>query len=110
MAEIPHWAFPVTLDVSGHPAVVEQDSVDHLADQVAVALSTRVGQGTPLRPSWGTTGLEFRQQPLDLEQLADELAELVPGAQALMEDDPALLLEAVEQGAAKVNVYVSTGG
>jgi phage baseplate assembly protein W len=110
VTDIGHWAFPVTLDASGHPAVVEQDSLDHLADQVAVALSTPVGQGTPLRPNWGTTGLEFRQQPLDLEQLADEVTELVPGAQTLMEDDPALLLEAVELGAAKVNVYVSTGG
>lgn len=108
--DVPHWAWPVTLDSSGHPALVEQDSVDHLADQIAVALSTRAGQGTPLRPSWGTAGLDFRQQPLDLADLADEVTELVPGAAVLMEDDPALLLEAVAQGAARVNVYVSSGG
>jgi hypothetical protein len=107
---IPHFAYPISLDSSGHPVLVEQDSIDHVADQVQVALETRPEQGTPLRPGWGTPDLAFRQQPLDLEALADEVGELIPAARVLLDDDPGLLLSEVAAGVERANVYVSTGG
>jgi hypothetical protein len=106
MAVRPHFAFPLTLDATGHPRVVEQDSVDHIADQVEAALLTRIGQGTPLRPSWGTPDLTFRQRPLDTESLRQLLLDLVPSAGLLIDQDPGRIDALV----ARLNIYVTTGG
>lgn len=103
-----HFALPFSLDASGHPNVREQDSLEHVADQVEAALRTRPGDRDEL-PSWGTDGLEFREQPLDLTRVAEQVAELIPAADVLAEQDPDELVSLVEQGVAKVNFYVSGG-
>jgi hypothetical protein len=110
MADASHFDFPFRLDANGRPVVVEQDSPDHIAAQVAAALSTPADFGTPLRPTWGTAGLAFRQQPLDLQLVADELGELLPAIRVGLENDPALTLDAVAEGVARVNVYVASEG
>jgi hypothetical protein len=101
-----HWSFPLTLDSTGHPRLTEQDSLDHIRDQVQAALLTRVGQGTPLRPQWGTVGLAFRQLPLDTDALVEQIVELVPGAAVHIDQLPDL----IDEGLVRLNVYVSEGG
>jgi hypothetical protein len=100
-----HFAFPVSLDAAGQPATVEQDSLDHIRDQVHVALLVRPEQGSPLRPGWGTPDPNFREQPLDLDELVDQVTELIPGAVLHAEQMPDL----VNQALVSLNIYVSAG-
>jgi hypothetical protein len=106
MADSLHWQFPVVLDSSGHPRTVVQDTLDHVRDQVNVALITRPEQGTPLRPGWGTPDPNFHELPLDLDELTDTVTDLIPAAQLHADQVPDLVAE----GLLALNVYVSTGG
>jgi len=79
---IPHLAFPLRI-VNGRAVTVEQDTIDHLVDQVAVALSTP--------PGWREEAPEFGARPalmtaagIDLETVRGQLAESVPDAAAIV--------------------------
>jgi hypothetical protein len=106
MTQALHWDFPVKLSPTGDPVMVEQDSIDHVAAQVDVALRTHPGEGTPLRPKWGTPRLLFVEQPVDVDEVTDAVRELLPGSVNHVEQLPLL----VEAGLARLNVYVSPGG
>lgn len=105
MATIPHIAFPVRFDGT-RLVEVEQGSLDHVADQVAIALRTHPPEGTPMRPSWGTPSLLFAEQPIDFEGLAELVMDLVPDAEMHIDELDSL----IERGLVRANVYVSQGG
>lgn len=57
-ASIPHFAFPFALGTGGHFGVVEQDTIDEIAQNVGVILRTRIGERID-NVDFGTSDLVF---------------------------------------------------
>lgn len=78
-----HLAFPLRL-VGGRPVTVEQDSPEHLADQVMVAASTPEGCRLEA-PEFGVPAMVMQSGGVDMEELRAALARSVPDAAVLVE-------------------------
>jgi phage baseplate assembly protein W len=84
MADIPHLAWPVRLGPGGQLAVVEQDTVDEIVQNVAVITSTTVGARVE-RPDFGVSDQTFEQQPLDTRVLQQRIDRFEPRASATLD-------------------------
>lgn len=83
MNGIPHLAFPLRFH-RGVAVTVEQDSPQHLADQVAVAASTEQGWRVEA-PDFGIPSYLMAADGVDIAELRAALAESVPDAAQAVE-------------------------
>ena len=74
---IPHFALPLRLDGAGHFAVLEQDTVEEIAQAVAVCITTPVGSRVEV-PDYGVARYDF--QGIDPGSLVASVAEWEPRA------------------------------
>jgi hypothetical protein len=86
--EIPHGAFPPRFE-NGQMVVVEQDSVQHLADRVAVTAFTTIGDRVE-DPAFGIPDEVFRVNGVDIDALTAAINESEPNATVTvtLDNDP----------------------
>lgn len=82
----PHFDVPMRI-FNGRYAVVEQDSVDDVANCVEVLLATHFGQ-RPEAPDFGVPDLTFKNQPLNIETIRDMIADGEPRAAVILRERP----------------------
>jgi phage baseplate assembly protein W len=102
MADFPHLALPFSY-VNGIPQVVEQGTIEDIANCVEVALRTHVGERKEL-PDFGTADLTFQQQPVSLSALLTQIELHEPRVIALLEQAP----DALDSLILKIKAKVST--
>jgi phage baseplate assembly protein W len=78
VVDVPHFALPLRLDGTGGFAVLEQDSVDDVAQCVAVVLATPVGSRAEA-PTFGVPQVEFTST-VPAEDLVEAVVEWEPRA------------------------------
>jgi hypothetical protein len=100
---VPHFDFPFRLATSGHPAVVEQDTIEDISNCVAAVLLTRVGE-REVSPDFGSDDFTFQKQPLDVADAAERILLQEPRANVIFEQHP----DQFDQLIARVSVRVST--
>lgn len=100
-ADVPQLAIPFRLTATGREQLVEQGTLEELAQHAVVA--GRIIPGTlDADPTFGTTDQTFREGGIDLDRLAAELAACDPR--------PGLELDQVlDAAAAAVNVRIREG-
>ena len=76
---IPHWKFPFTFTASGGVGVVEQDTIDEVASNVATILACETG-ACPELPTFGRPDLTFGTAPLSPQALVAALQRQEPRA------------------------------
>lgn len=103
MSELPHFAFPFQLQGSSF-AVLEQDTVEEVAQCVEVLIATPVGARTD-QPDFGVVDLTF-QQSIDHAAILDAVAVWEPRALAEVASSPDDLDELVQ----RVQIMVKAGG
>jgi hypothetical protein len=102
---VPHFNLPFQWDaaVGGtNAAVVEQDSLEDISACVTAAMLTRIGQRTS-EPTFGITEPAFELQPLDVNQIVQEVAVNEPRALLLAETSP----DVIDQLIARTQINVS---
>lgn len=95
MTGVPHLAFPFRLSGDGTVAVVEQDTLDEVAQNVEVIVRTRTGTRIEI-PEFGIDALLFGQvDGDDAESLLQQVARWEPRAESYAEDAPDRLDETI---------------
>lgn len=103
MADVPQLSFPVRFDPqTGRLAVVEQGSLQNLAERVRLLLLTQPGDRL-YRIDYGRPGLVFAKRHMTRPQLIAALREFEPEIDALIEESPDLFDEALQE--LQVNVF-----
>ena len=102
MAEIPHLRFPLELDGVGKLRVIEQDSLDDIEQCVLAILRCPLGLSDAL-PDMGLTYQPFYEGGADVSEIQEQLATYEPRTDALVEEDPDRLNDAL----AVVNVRLA---
>lgn len=82
---IPHLDWPVRVGANGHLVTNEQDSVDDIATCVAISLLTPPGYRDD-EPDFGSRP-DFPLLPVNLAELASQIARDEPRAQLSLRDD-----------------------
>lgn len=100
--DAPHFDLPFRLDGSSF-AVVEQDSIEDVADCVTVIASTPIGWRDEA-PTFGIPDPTFLKQPLDAQEIAREIGSQEPRALLIVEERPDLQDELID----RINIGVST--
>lgn len=100
--ETPHFDVPLRLQGSSF-AVVEQDTIEDVADCVTVIVSTPIGWRDEA-PTFGIPDLAFVRQPLDAQELAREIGSQEPRAQLIIDERPDQYDELID----RINIGVST--
>lgn len=94
--KVPHFDLPFRLAPDGQFAVVEQDSdADVLACMRAVLLGRKRQRLD--RPEFGIDDPTFHQGGADLDAIRADLDEQEPRARALLDRDPSLLAQLVDE-------------
>lgn len=97
---IPHLAFPFT--IAGPTAnVVEQDTLDDIAQSVQIILTTLRGSRIEL-PNYGVEDLTF-SAPLAFEDAMSAILEWEPRASVVFEEQPGMLDALVHSAIARVS-------
>lgn len=84
-AAVPHLAYPFRVDADGSVAVVEQDTLDEVAQHAQVVLLTRRGQ-RPVVPEFGIPDPLFEEAPLDLADVEAAISRYDPRGRVVVED------------------------
>lgn len=84
MTDFPHFDLPFRW-VNGHLAVVEQDTVDDITNQVAAVVRCPLGFRDEF-PDFGWPQPEFEQVPLSTIEREQRINDLVPGAHAILSE------------------------
>lgn len=84
--QIPHFSIPFRYR-NGKPVVVEQDSIDDIANCVEAALRTPLGARDEY-PEYGVPEMVFRQQPINTSDIVRRLDDMEPRASILAEEAP----------------------
>lgn len=79
MTDIPHLAYPFRLDGLGHARVVEQDTVDEIANCCTVILKTPIGSRSEL-PEFGYEDPTFSGRTVNVEDVIQVLERWEPRA------------------------------
>lgn len=79
MIDVPCFALPLRLDVSGRTVVVEQDSPDHVGGCVEAAARTRLGDLVE-SPDFGIPSYVMQTGGADIDELRAALTRSVPAA------------------------------
>lgn len=82
--QVPHLAFPFRLERDGSAAVLEQDTLDEVAQSVQVLLMTHEGERLEV-PEYGVADLVFAAEP-DLEGISAAVEEWEPRAASRVVD------------------------
>lgn len=82
--QVPHLSFPFRIGRDGAAAVVEQDTLDEIAQSVQVLMMTRQGERLEV-PDYGIADLVF-QDDLDLDSVSAAIEEWEPRALARIDD------------------------
>lgn len=82
MTKVPHIAHPFTITASGRARLVEQDSIDEIAQNVYGILATRLGEWID-EPSFGLPEQIHRKGGADLDEIRAAVAEWEPRAEQL---------------------------
>lgn len=85
MTDVPQFDLPFRFD-DGREVVVEQDSLDDIANSVEALLRTRVGDRDGL-PRFGTPDLVFAEQPILEEPLIAQIRAWEPRVDVLIQQD-----------------------
>jgi phage baseplate assembly protein W len=97
MADTPHFTLPFRIDPhTGHPAEVEQDSLDDIAHCVEAVLRTRPGERDE-NPDFGSPELAFRSVPVHTADIQDAVEQWEPRASILIEEAPTRFGELLER-------------
>ena len=99
--DAPHFDLPFRLGPSG-ANVVEQDTIEDVANCVTAIVSTHVGWRAEA-PTFGIPDLTMRRQPLGSEDISNWVANQEPRALLLVEEYP----DKVDQLVDHINVGVS---
>jgi phage baseplate assembly protein W len=102
MADLPHIRFPIALDGIGRFQVVEQDSLEDIEQCVTAILRTPLGFSDAV-PDLGLTYQPFYEGGADVTEIQEQLAAHEPRVDALVDEDPDRLNDAL----AVVNVRLS---
>jgi phage baseplate assembly protein W len=100
--ETPHFDIPFRLSGSSI-AVVEQDSIDDVADCVVVIVSTPIGWRDEA-PTFGIPDQAMIRQPLDAAELARDIGSQEPRALLIVDER----VDQTDELIALVNIGVST--
>lgn len=84
---VPQFDLPFRLDENGQAAVVEQDSIDDIANCVEAILRTRIGDRSS-HPRFGTPDVAFTELPLPLDALVSQIRQWEPRVDLLLEQAP----------------------
>lgn len=98
----PHFDLPFSLGPNG-AAVVEQDTIDDVANCVVVILSVERGTRDEA-PTFGIEDLAMRKQPLGASEIAEEIRDQDPRAVLIMSENPDMNDELID----RINIGVST--
>lgn len=85
MAEVPHFALPFNLKISAD--VVEQDTIEDVADCVYVMLRTPPGY-RPEAPTFGIDDMAFVDQPVNLDEVRAQIVQNDPRAEVNLLQSP----------------------
>ncbi len=102
MTDVPHLAWPLRLSGSSF-AVVEQDSIDEIQQNVAVICDTPLGTYLH-QPEFGIPDPTFTQLPVDTDGIVDAVADLEERATVTVDDQVDDRL--IAQGTDRVTVRV----
>lgn len=86
MADIPHFNFPFRFS-GAHVAVVEQDSMDDVANCVEIIFMTPIGW-RPEAPTFGVPDFAFMKQPIGEDFLTDIISSQEPRADVAFTEAP----------------------
>lgn len=86
MSFVPHFDLPFRF-VSGHAAVVNQDTLADVTNCVEACLLTIIGERTEL-PEFGIPDPTFENQPIDLGAITDAVLAQEPRAIILLTQNP----------------------
>lgn len=84
-AKVPHLALPFRVERNGKVAVLEQDTLDEIAQSVLVLLLTHRGQRLEV-PDYGIQDLVF-DSDIDYSAITAAIFEWEPRASAIIDDD-----------------------
>ena len=101
MAIVPHFAFPLRLDGSGHIAIVQQDSVDDILGCVFMALKTPIGS-RPYVPNFGVDDYTFATAPVRLSEIQAQVIASEPRAEINLSEKVNELVETIVVGVGNV--------
>lgn len=101
---VPHFDLPFKFQ-GDHALVVEQDSLDDVANCVEAVLLTRVGQ-RPEAPTFGTPDFTFNVQPIGADYVQDLISSQEPRAHVLMTEAP----DRYDNLIARVTIDLTTRG
>ena len=101
MTDVPHFALPFRF--APQAVVVEQDSLDEIADCVFAVLSCPLGFRVEL-PSFGVPDLTFRTEPVPTADVRTQLDEWEPRAGVLFSQNPDVLDVAIARVVANVSI------
>ena len=99
--DTPHFDFPFQLSSAG-AKVVEQDTIDDIADCVVVTLLTHVGWRDEV-PSFGVPDFAMRKQPLNADNIDQILSSQEPRALFIVNEQ----MDQVDHLIDRVNVGLS---
>lgn len=94
MAEIKHLRFPLEIDGNGNLSVVEQNSVEDIAQCVTAILRTPLGLSDAI-PELGLTYQPFYEGGADVQEIQQQLAQHEQRTDVLVSEDPDRLDEAL---------------
>jgi phage baseplate assembly protein W len=103
-AVVPHFAFPFSVDRDGAAHVLEQDTLDEVAQCVQVLLATPTGTRME-QPDYGVVDPVF-QVEIDKGEVLRAVEEWEPRAAVALQDDPDKLDVLVR----RVQARVAQGG
>jgi len=86
MADVPHFALPFQLGPAGAP-VVEQDSIDDIANCVTAIAVTHIGWRAEV-PTFGIPDLVLRRVPIGAEDINSWISNQEPRALLTVEERP----------------------
>lgn len=81
---VPHLAFPFRIERDGTAAVLEQDTLEEIAQSVQILMTTHEGERLEV-PDYGIADLVFGVD-LDLEAVSSAVEEWEPRAAARVQD------------------------
>jgi hypothetical protein len=86
MTDVPHFDLPFRLGAAGVP-VVEQDTIDDVANCVVVIASTHIGWRAEV-PTFGIPDLTMRKQPLGADDINTMVSAQEPRATLIVDEQP----------------------
>jgi hypothetical protein len=84
MTDVPHFDLPFQLGPAGAP-VVEQDSIDDIANCVTAVVSTHIGW-RELAPEFGVPDYTFRKTPIGADDIANWVSNQEPRALLIIDE------------------------